>query len=151
MPAIKTSYLFCIPFLLLSFISKAQVALNGVISDTANMPVTGCVIKIKKKNKVEFLYFEVLHQKSDFNIILQKVKKGDTLEIQIEHSSYTPVTEILVVLETAQKNELRVKLYPFVRQLKEIVIKPAFWKRGDTTIYTVDSFATGEERKLKDI
>ena len=25
------------------------------------------------------------------------------------------------------------------------------WRRGDTTIYTVDSFITGEERKLKDI
>lgn len=151
MPQIKTSYLFCLSFLLLSFISKAQIALNGIISDTANVPVTGCVLKIKKKNKIEFLYFEILHQKSHFNIILPKVKKGDTLEIQIEHSSYTPVTEILVVSETVQKNELKVKLYPFVKQLKEIVIKPAFWKRGDTTIYTVDSFATGEERKLKDI
>jgi hypothetical protein len=131
--------------------AQAQLHIQATITDNAGAPINGCVVRAKKKHQSSLLHFEILAQTDRFSITLQKLRKGDTVEIGVEHMSYQTVTHTVVVQKQPQQEQLTFVLLPKAKELKEIVIRPAMWRRGDTTIFTIDSFATGAERKLKDI
>lgn len=130
---------------------QAQLTLEGSITDSTGAPVNGCVLRVKKKQHPALLHFEMLPQKNRFAFTLQNLRKGDTVKIEITHMSYQTLEHTTPVTQLPKKELLQFTLAPKAKELKEIVIKPAIWRRGDTTIFSIDSFATGEERKLKDI
>ncbi|RXK59333.1 hypothetical protein ESA94_14440 [Lacibacter luteus] len=138
-------------FVLLSVQSVAQVTIRGVVKSTGGEPLTNYILKIKKKNKPSLLFFDPAIADAQFQVKLQKLQQNDTLEVIIEKSSFETVVKEITLTSYPFETVIEVILPLKPKELKEIVIKPSVWRRGDTTIYTVDSFKIGEERKLKDI
>lgn len=141
--------LLCMFYIISSL--QAQVSVEGSITDATGAPVMGCVLRVKKNQNPALLHFEMLTQTNRFGFTLQDLRKGDTVEVEITHMSYQTLVHKIPVTQLPKKESLQFILTPQAKELKEIVIKPAIWRRGDTTIFSIDSFTNGEERKLKDI
>jgi len=129
----------------------AQVTIRGVVKSTGGEPLTNYVLKVKKKSTPSLLFFDPAIADAQFQVKLQKLQRNDTIELIIEKSSFEVVVKEITLTTYPFETDIEVILPLKPKELKEIVIKPSVWRRGDTTIYTVDSFKTGEERKLKDI
>lgn len=136
---------------MLSVQSVAQVTIRGIVKSAGGEPLSNYILKVKKKNKPSLLFFDPAIADAQFQFKLQKLQRNDTLELIIEKSSFETVVKEITLTSYPFEMDIEVILPLKPKELKEIVIKPSVWRRGDTTIYTVDSFKTGEERKLKDI
>lgn len=139
-------FFFFIPGLLTS-----QVVVHGTVKNAEGKHITGYILKVKQKGNEAFLYFNPIVAKEQFDIKLQNLKLNDTLQLILEAPDYQTVQKEVIINSLPFTVEMEIVLPPKGKELKEIVIKPAIWRSGDTTIYSVDHFKTGEERKLKDI
>lgn len=150
--ALKSKFLLLsLLFTLISFSGVSQKILNGYIYTRDSVELSDCILKVKKVHESAFLHFASLAQTNKFSIPLDKLDNVDSIELIISKQGFSTLTSQIDLFSLDHQKPMQFYLSPEVKELKEILIKPSYWKKGDTTFYMVDSFRTGEENKLKDI
>lgn len=122
---------------------------TGQISDTLNLPVENANIIAKPLQDNKQLKFSITDQKGNYKLELEATVKYELLVSYIGFSDQTMVLE--PGTDLLSHNFV---LQPTGEELKEIVIthefKPIIVKK-DTLIFNVGSFASGNERKMKEV
>ncbi|MEK9613449.1 MAG: TonB-dependent receptor [Flavobacteriaceae bacterium] len=138
-------YKFTLLLFFVSLISFSQVRLEGVVTDSLQVPLeSASLVAINKKtNALET--FVLTDSKGKYKLNL---KKNTNYKIQVSYIGLRTLNDTLLTLEeTVVKNySLRSDIV-----LDEVVVKMPVVVRGDTLIYNADSFKNGTERKLEDI
>src|SRR5690606_19482713 len=134
-------------FLLFSSITFAQVTLSGSITgeDGKSLPSATVIAKASNGASPIFAVADELGRYS-INLVAEQ-----NYEINVSYVGFVDQTKTVALKES---RVLDFRLLPSGENLREIVIKhqykPVIVKK-DTLIYDVKSFATGDERKLKEI
>ncbi|CAM3935847.1 MULTISPECIES: carboxypeptidase-like regulatory domain-containing protein [Flavobacterium] len=138
-------YLF---LLLASYFSHAQT-LTGTVKDSLGNPLANANVIAKPLVEKQGLKFSIADHFGRYKLELEK---GVPYEVRVSYLGYKEA--ILNLEANSELKEHHFKLKETGQQLKEIVIdyeyKPIIVKK-DTLIYNVQSFANGNERKMKEV
>ncbi len=122
---------------------------TGVVSDDSNMPLESSNVIAKPLQENASLKFAIADNKGRYRLELEQAVK---YEITVSYIGYV---EELFILEANSTTQLyNFKLKPTGEQLNEIIIKHDFKPiiiKKDTMTFDVNSFAKGNERKMKEI
>ena len=133
-----------------SYISSSQtLTITGVITDALNIPLESAnVIANPLQEKAE-LKFAIADNKGRYKLELDKDVK---YEITVSYIGF--IEEVIVFESNSTIREHDFKLKANGEQLKEIIIKHEFKPieiKKDTLTYDIKAFASGNERKMKEI
>ena len=138
-------YIFCFLFLF-SLLSYAQkVNFSGYIFDEYKRPIANANVIVKYKSKSENLDFTITDKKGFYSFYLRYI---DTVKVSISHIAYEKVDFIFFGDKSMKKDFI---LSEASETLDNIEIEMPVMVKGDTTIYKVDKFLRGGERKLKNV
>lgn len=141
-------YIAC--FLLFSSVCFSQIqVLTGTIQDTLNLPLESANVIAKPLHEKAGVKFAIADNKGRYRLELEKDLGYEILV------SYIGYTDAVFVLEAnSEVKEYHFKLKSKGEQLKEIVIKHDYKPieiKKDTLTFNVKSFASGNERKMKEV
>ena len=140
----------CLLLLLLTYIPllSQQVILSGSIKNELGLPLEGAHVLLFDKSKENAPSYGITNEEGNFSI---PVNASTSYALSITYIGYEKLTKELVVKSEDIVQNLVLK--KSVNKLEEVVLdyKPAIQVKKDTTIYVVDSFATGKERKIRQI
>lgn len=138
---------FLLTFLLpLSVAVFAQKVIEGTISGEKKGPLSNVSVSVSKSNMSGILAFSISDNKGYYKITT--LSSDDSLIISVSLLGYAPIKQKI-------KNETQ--SYDFVLQesaviLKDVSVKNAPVRLGkDTLNYSVQSFATKEDRSIADV
>lgn len=137
-------------FLFFSFLSFSQAKIFiGAVSDDSNKPLESANVIAKPLQEKANLKFAIADNKGRYKLELDKNVK---YEITVSYIGYVEEIFILEPESTIKTHDFKLK--PTGENLKEIVIKHEFKPiivKKDTLVFDVNSFANGNERKMKEI
>ena len=135
----------CFLVLFSSLVSFGQVKLEGVVTDSLNIPLeSASLVAINKKtNGLESFILTDNMGKYKLNL-----KKNNNYKIQVSYIGLRTITEDIL---TKDANIIKNYILRSDIVLDEVIVKMPVIIRGDTLIYDADSFKNGSERKLEDI
>lgn len=135
----------CFLVLFSSLVSFGQVKLEGVVTDSLNIPLeSASLVAINKKtNGLESFILTDNMGKYKLNL-----KKNNNYKIQVSYIGLRTITEDIL---TKDANIIKDYILRSDIVLDEVIVKMPVIIRGDTLIYDADSFKNGSERKLEDI
>ncbi|MFY0630344.1 MAG: carboxypeptidase-like regulatory domain-containing protein [Flavobacteriaceae bacterium] len=140
------TYLLLTIFLMNFQGSYAQTTkLSGYVKDSLNNPLSYANIIAQPKDVSKNLQFAITDNEGYYQLVFAK---GDTVTISISYLGYKPVEFEFITNQSTQKDFI---MQTSSEQLEEVVIEMPITVKGDTTTYRTDKFATGEERKLKNV
>ncbi|MCW4469265.1 carboxypeptidase-like regulatory domain-containing protein [Flavobacterium sp. MFBS3-15] len=130
--------------------AQAQtLSFTGVVSDTLEMPLENANVIAKPLKEGLQLKFAIADHKGRYRLELEKQVP---YEITVSYLGFLDETFLLEPDAAATSHNFLLK--PSSENLKEIIIdyeiKPVIVKK-DTLVYDIGSFASGNERKMKDI
>lgn len=140
--------------IILSFSAQAQrMSISGNVQDTiSKMPLTNSLATVIRIKDSVLVAFTRTNQKGVFEF---KNLRIDTLQITISHSRFGKQT--FYVFGSVTNNAFdfgKIILPPKSQQLKEVVIyafKDPVYFKGDTLIYTADSFKVRPNATIEDL
>lgn len=142
--------LFVVFLILNSLISFCQTkTFVGIVSDNTNKPLESANVIAKPLQEKANLKFAIADSKGRYRLELDKAVK---YEITVSYIGY--IEEVFILEPESDKTSYDFKLKPSGENLKEIVIKHEFKPivvKKDTLVFDVNSFANGNERKMKEI
>jgi hypothetical protein len=121
----------------------------GTVSDDANKPLESANVIAKPLQEKASLKFAIADNKGRYRLELDKQVK---YEITVSYIGY--IEEVFILEPEITIENYNFKLKPSGENLKEIVIKHEFKPivvKQDTLVFDVNSFANGNERKMKEI
>lgn len=121
---------------------------SGTITDTTNLGLQGAnILLIPEKNDTSPA-FGATDVNGDFSI---QVKASTSYQLTISYIGFKRIDEMVDFGETDLT--MNFTLQEAANELEEVVLRyiPPIEYKKDTTVYKIDSFATGKERKLKEI
>lgn len=121
----------------------------GIVSDDANKPLESSNVIAKPLQEKASLKFAIADNKGRYRLELEQQVK---YEITVSYIGYIEEVFIVEPESTTQNHDFKLK--PSGQNLKEIVIKHEFKPilvKKDTLVFDVNSFANGNERKMKEI
>lgn len=132
-----------------SFYSYAQqVKVSGKVSDTLQNPLAYANILAIPESDNEDIRFAITDDYGSYNLGLSK---NQTYKVTASYLGYKPQT--IDITTTEQNLAKKFILLENPNQLDEITLNytPPITVKKDTITYKVDAFATGEERKLREV
>ncbi|MDO6491190.1 MAG: carboxypeptidase-like regulatory domain-containing protein [Cellulophaga sp.] len=144
---IKFVFIFSI-FSLTTFIYAQQVNFTGSIKNKSNNPLQGANVLLLPKSKNISPSFGSTNKDGLFSI---KVFSDEVYELAITFIGYVTIKKNIKFSEENFVNNY--VLEESVNELEEVVLnyKPSIQIKKDTTVYNVDGFINGKERKLKNV
>lgn len=148
MRGILSSLLFILFFNVASLAQK--IDLSGKIVSAGVKPVPNANILAKPQDDKVAISFAFTDEKGEYKLELET---STTYEVTISYIGFVPQT----IMVTPKVTQLRIvknfNLQEAVNQLDELVVNATIpiVVKPDTLIYNAGSFATGDERKLKDL
>ncbi|MFD2942807.1 carboxypeptidase-like regulatory domain-containing protein [Flavobacterium notoginsengisoli] len=136
-------------FLIFSFSYSQTKTFVGVVSDDLNKPLESANVIAKPLQEKASLKFAIADNRGRYRLELEKEVK---YEITVSYIGY--VEEVFILESYSEKNTHDFHLKATGENLKEIVIKHEFKPiivKKDTLIFDVNSFANGNERKMKEV
>ena len=137
-------------FLLLSTIAFSQTQIiTGTISSELNISLESANIIAKPIQEKATLKFAITDNRGRYRLELNNSIK---YEITVSYIGF--IDQVLIIEPNSTFSIYNFKLKPTGEQLKEIIIKHEYKPveiKKDTLIFDVKSFASGNERKLKEI
>ena len=121
----------------------------GIVSDNVSKPLDSANIIAKPLQEKASLKFAISDNKGRYKLELEKNIK---YEITVSYIGY--IEEVFILEPESNITAYDFKLKPTGEDLKEIVIKHDFKPiivKKDTLVFDVNSFANGNERKMKEI
>ncbi len=126
-----------------------SIKIKGEILDGNAVGISDCYIKVAGVNS-RIIYNYINAGRTNTFALETTVANEDRLAITVSSIGYEDT--VLYCSTTVKSIYFNVVLRIKYHILDGVVIKtPPIWHRGDTTSYNVNSFADGDERKLKDI
>ena len=125
-----------------TIISGSVKVIDGTALDNAN-------ILLVPKNKDQDMGFAIADDKGYFSI---KINQNGAYELTVSFLGYLPYKKTYDISD-GNNISLDIILTEDVNELQEVELnyKPPMIIKKDTTIYDVDKFASGKERKLKEV
>ena len=139
---------FFIAFLWGSTIALGQeIQIFGQVKDSSGVVLSNANIIAFPNSNSEKTPFAITDKKGEYSLTL---KKNITYEIQVSYLGFRPLVFSLIAENSAKKD---FTLLPLVQELDEVLLtyKLPVQIKKDTTIYNVTAFASGKERKLKEL
>lgn len=134
---------------LISFSAFSQRTITGTVSDTLNAPLESANVIAKPLQENATIKFSIADHKGRYKLDLEKNVK---YELIVSYIGFSDATFILEANSDITEHNFLLKNTGEV--LKEVVItheyKPIIVKK-DTLIFDVKAFASGNERKMKEI
>ena len=142
---LKIYYLF---FTVTTFCSlKAQVAVNGIISDSLGKPIQSVSVTLKKNNGI-VLAFAITNNTGAYKIQHASASIKDTLFVEANAIGYSKKS--IPVTKSPQVSDF--KLSASSTKLPNVTVKSnPLRKEGDTLNYDVASFSTKQDRTIGDV
>ena len=141
--------IFCLLFLFANLVTLAQ-NISGTIADTTNKKeVVNVVVAVLKP--VDSTLFKFVRTDKEGRFTLKNIPAGKYI-LMVTHPSYADLLDdITVTAEGLQLNS--VSLIPKSKLLQEIIIKSggAMKIKGDTTIFTADSFKVSANANVEEL
>ncbi|SHL53693.1 TonB-dependent receptor [Flavobacterium saccharophilum] len=135
---------------LITTLSYAQTkTFEGVVSDDANKPLESANVIAKSLQEKASLKFSIADNKGRYRLELDVNVK---YEIMVSYIGF--LDQVFILEPNSNINSYDFKLKSTGENLKEIVIKHEFKPiviKKDTLTFDVNSFANGNERKMKEI
>ncbi len=130
------------------FSTFGQIVVSGKLTDSIQIPLSYANILAIPQSDSEDVRFAVTEENGNYKLILSK---NQIYEITVSYLGYKP--QIINLTTTDQNITKNFILHENPNQLDEVKLNytPPIIVKKDTIIYKVDSFTTGEERKLKDV
>lgn len=135
--------------LLVGFSSYAQtVVVSGKVTDSINNPLSYANILAIPESDSEEVRFAITEENGNYKLGLSR---NQTYDITVSYLGYMPQTIKLTITEENLTKNFILKENP--NQLDEVKLNytPPIVVKKDTITYKVDAFATGEERKLREL
>lgn len=146
----KMIRLFAILLFLNSLVAFSQGhVFTGVVSDDASKPLESANVIAKPIQEKASLKFAVADNKGRYKLELEK---NVAYEITVSYIGY--IEEVFILESSSEIIAHDFHLKETGENLKEIVIKHEFKPiivKKDTLVFDVNSFANGNERKMKEI
>lgn len=144
----KVSFYLKILLYLAGFSTFGQIVVSGKLTDSIQIPLSYANILAIPQSDSEDVRFAVTEENGNYKLILSK---NQIYEITVSYLGYKP--QIINLTTTDQNITKNFILHENPNQLDEVKLNytPPIIVKKDTIIYKVDSFTTGEERKLKDV
>lgn len=125
-----------------------NISLEGIIFDTLHNPLEFANVLAIPHSQEQSIAFSISDEKGRYKLSLQK---DITYRIEISFLGFEKAVDSLLAKEDALKDFM---LFPGSKSLKEITITekhlPIIVKE-DTIIYRTSAFASGKERKLREV
>ncbi|WP_239004451.1 carboxypeptidase-like regulatory domain-containing protein [Lacinutrix sp. WUR7] len=146
---VKIRHLIIFSFLLVVVTSYSQnIIIQGKVTDSLqNTLVYANILALPEAENAE-VHFAITNEQGEYKL---KLAQNQSYNITVSYLGFLPEN---LILNTKEDN----LTHHFVLQenhdqLDEVIIDytPPITIKKDTTIYLVDKFTTGEERKLKDV
>jgi len=122
--------------------------LHGKVTDTIQASLFNVNILAIPESEIEEIRFAITNQQGEYKL---KLEQNQTYTITVSYLGFLPEK---LTINTKEKNLIHnFTLQENPVQLDEVILNyiPPVVIKKDTTIYRVDKFTTGEERKLKDV
>jgi len=136
-------------FLLFSISAFSQRTITGTISDSLKIPLESANVLAKPLQQNASIKFSIADNKGRYKLDLEKNVK---YEIAVSYIGYRD--ESFILEADASISEYHFSLKNSGETLKEVIItheyKPIVVKK-DTMIFDVKAFASGNERKMKEV
>ncbi|WP_452232861.1 carboxypeptidase-like regulatory domain-containing protein [Lacinutrix sp. MEBiC02595] len=147
---IKFKYIIILILLFLAgFSLNAQnVIIKGKINNTLQSPLGNAnILAIPESENVE-IRFAITNQHGEYKL---KLEQNKSYKVTVSYLGFIP--KILTINTKEENLTFNFILQENPDQLDEVILNytPPIIIKKDTTIYRVDKFSTGEERKLKDV
>ncbi|OIQ23680.1 MAG: hypothetical protein BM549_03090 [Lacinutrix sp. MedPE-SW] len=142
------NYKILILLFLAGFSLNAQnITVSGKVQDSLSIPLDYANILAVPESDSE-LRFAITKDNGDYQL---KLEQNQTYKVTVSYLGYLP--QEITVKTTIENLTKNFTLQVSNNQLDEVTLNymPPITIKKDTTIYSVDKFTTGEERKLKDI
>lgn len=127
--------------------SQGQIRFQGMVMDSLKNPLAGTnITAIPEETNIKVLH-EAADSLGNFDFLLEK---GKQYTIILSHLGYF-TKKVGITASPPLQNVFT--LQERLEKLKEVIINytSPITSKKDTTIYDVDAFASGEERKLREI
>lgn len=139
-------YPIILVFLILPITLFSQkIVLQGTVKDSLQTPLSYANVIATPKDTSKNLQFATTDDEGYYKLIFNR---NDTLKISITYLGYKPISFDFIANRSETKNFV---MKTSSEQLEEIIIEMPVTVKGDTTIYNISKFTTGEERKLKNV
>lgn len=142
-------YFIFLFLLIFSFSYSQSKNFIGVVSDETSKPLESANVIAKPLQEKASLKFAIADNKGRYRLELEKEVK---YEITVSYIGYVEETFILESSSDINVHDFHLKATG--ENLKEIVIKHEFKPivvKKDTLVFDVNSFANGNERKMKEV
>jgi len=128
--------------------NSQNINVSGTISDSIQKPLEFTNILAIPKIKTQEIKFAITNKNGNYKLALSK---HQTYEITVSYLGYK--TQTITLTTTDQNIKKDFILIENPDQLNEININytPPISVKKDTITYNVDAFATGKERKLREV
>ncbi len=124
------------------------ISVEGQVTDTAGNALPYANIMAKNLSEKADPVFGISNEDGRFKL---RLKNGRKFEIHIYYLGYKPAREIVDSSRNTWKFQIRLQPSVDVLEAATIEIRMPVRVKGDSIIYTVDSFRNGTEWKLKDL
>lgn len=136
-----------ITMLMVSWVSSAQISLNGVVKDSIGQPLEMANVIALDTVAKRIASYGFTDANGSFKLDLAK---NTIYNIKISYVGFTEISEFISTKETSMTKNYTMFEDNMLDGIS-IVSKMPVTVKGDTIIYNADSFKNGSERKLKDV
>lgn len=148
---IKTNYslhLVFFYFIISAPLHSQSVMLNGKVTDSIQNPLGYANILAIPESDTEDIKYAITQENGSYELGLSK---NQTYNVTVSYLGYSP--QKIELTTTDQDIIKNFVLHENPDQLKEVTLNytPPIVVKKDTITYKVDAFATGEERKLREV
>ena len=143
-------YLLIILLLVSASISGQEIKLTGVIKDSIGNPLELANVIATVKSSGSIVSYGISNYEGRFQLNLPV---NNTYLLKASFLGYETSEKEITISENHQGQTLDFVLSSKTSELEgvEIIYEMPVTVKGDTIVYNVDSFTTGEERKLGDV
>lgn len=134
--------------ILFSYTNGQEISMEGRIMDTIRNSLEFANILAVPQEVEKRTAFCISDKEGHYKLLL---RKGIQYNLEISYLGYKKIVYPVKIMENATKDFV---LTPFIESLQEVVVleqRPPVTIKEDTIIYRTEIFASGEERKLREI
>ncbi len=127
---------------------QVNITLTGVVTDSLGNPLEFANVLAIPRSGEKNIAFSITEEKGRYNLSLQK---NVSYDIEISFVGFKKATYTIEAAENALKDFI---LSQANESLKEVTVSDKYIPvivKEDTIIYRISAFATGEERKLREV
>ncbi len=135
-------------FILINFLSYAQLKISGVVRDSIGKPLEMANVIAMNTEDNSLEGYSITNAKGEYKI---KISKPATILLKVSYLGFDSQSKIIVISDqetvkdfvlTESKNNL---------DEVEVTYEMPVTIKGDTIVYNADSFTSGKEKKLGDV